>query len=225
MSWRSSLLMPTSSRPCGQGSKPCRRPVDLQIPIPKSAWEAHRRMEAIARFHADPEIFIRRQAQRIAKARAKRVQSLDLDPAEPADFSSSGSARSGGGGGASTQSRHSGPAIRAPPGTDVFLCKPATPDPKALPREREPMPETSTTAAYRSRGRHIRLPTGPHTLVTASCRHCSPIGGEDALGTGPAASGYGRSACELTALAPVSQGNTSLRQARNTGVLFACSPL
>ena len=50
-------------------------PPGYQLPIPRSAWEAHRRMEAIARFHADPETFIRRQVQRIA--RTGRVQSTD----------------------------------------------------------------------------------------------------------------------------------------------------
>jgi len=33
--------------------------------MPASAWEMHRRLEAIARFHADPERHIRRAAQRI----------------------------------------------------------------------------------------------------------------------------------------------------------------
>lgn len=54
-------------------------PPGYQLPTPKSAWEAHRRMEAIARFHADPETFIRRQAQRLAQhiAQAGRVQATD----------------------------------------------------------------------------------------------------------------------------------------------------
>lgn len=75
-------------------------PSGYQLPIPASAWEAHRRMEAIARFHADPETFIRRQAQRLAKriAAAKAgsvhpVASETAAAAAAAVFSASGSGR------------------------------------------------------------------------------------------------------------------------------------
>jgi hypothetical protein len=59
-------------------------PSGYQLPIPASAWEAHRRMEAIARFHADPETFIRRQAKRIASARAERVDPMASETAAAA---------------------------------------------------------------------------------------------------------------------------------------------
>jgi hypothetical protein len=41
-------------------------PDDFQPAMPRSALSMHRRMEDIARFHADPERFIRRHAARIA---------------------------------------------------------------------------------------------------------------------------------------------------------------
>jgi hypothetical protein len=42
-------------------------PEDFQPPMPHSALAMHRRLEDIARFHADPERFIRRHAERVRR--------------------------------------------------------------------------------------------------------------------------------------------------------------
>jgi hypothetical protein len=53
-------------------------PPDVHAPAPLSALDVHRRFEAVARFHADPERYIRRQAARIAAARAAPLHSLEI---------------------------------------------------------------------------------------------------------------------------------------------------
>ena len=50
--------------------------------MPASAWEMHRRFEAIARFHADPERYIRRAAERIA-ARDGQIDPLSRTQPRP----------------------------------------------------------------------------------------------------------------------------------------------
>ena len=56
-------------------------PESFQPPMPRSAIAMHRRMEDIARFHADPERWIRRHAERVRAAGAAQ-------PAAPADATS-----------------------------------------------------------------------------------------------------------------------------------------
>jgi hypothetical protein len=54
-------------------------PEDFQPPTPRSALAMHQRIEATARFHADPERFIRRHAERV-RGRTGDVQTLNLAP-------------------------------------------------------------------------------------------------------------------------------------------------
>jgi hypothetical protein len=52
--------------------------------MPASAWEMHRRFEAIARVHADPERYIRRAAERILAREGGRDLLGRADPRPPA---------------------------------------------------------------------------------------------------------------------------------------------
>jgi hypothetical protein len=51
--------------------------------MPASAWEMHRRFEAIAGFHADPERYIRRAARRIAVRDGERDPLGRANPPPP----------------------------------------------------------------------------------------------------------------------------------------------
>ena len=52
-------------------------PESFQPPMPRSAIAMHRRMEDIARFHADPERWIRRHAERLRAAGAAQPARAD----------------------------------------------------------------------------------------------------------------------------------------------------
>ena len=47
-------------------------PDSFQPPMPRSALAMHRRMEDLARFHADPERHVRRHAERIRERNSDR---------------------------------------------------------------------------------------------------------------------------------------------------------
>ena len=47
-------------------------PADQIWSAPTSAWQTHLRIEALARFHSDPETYVRRHARRIAARAAAR---------------------------------------------------------------------------------------------------------------------------------------------------------
>ena len=46
-------------------------PETFQPPMPRSAMAMHQRMEELARFNADPERYVRRHAQRIARSESE----------------------------------------------------------------------------------------------------------------------------------------------------------
>jgi hypothetical protein len=144
-------------------------PADLEIPHPKSAWETHRRMEAIARFHADPEAFIRRQAQRVARAQARLARGLDsttIFPCDAADPTTTIFAASRASGDLHPDSR-----IRAPPWLDLAPPQPAHPTRKASLREREIMPKNKKGPPTQISGplSYAGGPTSP-PLARAPCR-------------------------------------------------------
>jgi hypothetical protein len=87
--------------------------------MPASAWEMHRRFEAIARFHAEPERYIRRAARRVI-AREGKIDPLGRIEPRPATTAAAAITAAGGGDGgggglflpaASFSAQH----IRAPP--------------------------------------------------------------------------------------------------------------